>query len=199
MYFKKVYNKLTFILIIMVNVNEAFEVRYEKNKNKFEVLVDFDKLNEFRKNTEEISVYDVLADSKVFSDQKKGKIASTEDLKKAFLDMDEEEILKEILIKGDCQIPSSFLNKLREEKKKQVINYICENAINPLNKSKYTLSMIESEIEKIRYNFDSQRDFTNQAEEVIVLLKKSMAITISRLVLELSVPPQYCGSFLWAI
>ena len=64
----------------MVNIDDAFEVRYKKEKEQFEVLVDFDKLNEFKKDNT-ISVYDVLADTKIFKDQRKGELASENILK----------------------------------------------------------------------------------------------------------------------
>jgi len=57
------------------------------------------------------------------------------------------------LLKGECQIPTAYLNKLRDEKKLQVVNYIVENALNPTNKTKYTPTMIEGEINKVKYKF----------------------------------------------
>ena len=148
----------------MVNVDESFEVKFKSGKDEFQVLVDFDKLTEFKKKPSEISVYDVLADSKIFKDQRKGEIASEHHLKSAFGAKSEEEVLKEILLKGECQIPTSYLNKMREEKKRQVINYIAENAMNPSTRGKYTISMIESEINKIRYNYNFEQDYAPQAE-----------------------------------
>lgn len=179
----------------MVSVDNAFEVRYKKGGEQFEVLVDFDKLNEFKKNSTEMSVYDVLADTKIFKDQRRGEIASENIVKKIFPKMLEEEIIKEILTKGECQIPTSFLNKLRDKKKVQVINYIAENSINPVTKSKYTYSMIESEVNKIKYSFKHEISFKNQAKEVLDILKKSMPITISKIILIIKVPGEFCGNF----
>ncbi len=179
----------------MVRVDEAFELRYRKKGQQLEVLVDFDKLNEFKKSPDKVSVYDVLADTKIFKDQKKGDIASDNFLLEIFQGKSEEEILKEILLKGECQIPTAFLNKLREEKKMQVINYIVENATNPQTKGKYTPTMIESEVNKLRFNFDPNISFQNQAEDVIKLLKKVMPISMERIILEIKIPGQYCGAF----
>lgn len=179
----------------MVNVDDAFEVRYKKNGDQFEVLVDFDKLKEFEKKPDEISVYDVLADVKIFKDQKRGELAAESLLEKSFRGLSEEQILKEILLKGECQIPTAYLNKLREEKKMQAINYIAENAINPATKSKYTNSMIESEVSKLKYSFDPNIGFEHQAQEVLKLLKKVMPISIDKVVLKIEIPPQYSGAF----
>ncbi len=179
----------------MVNVDDAFEVKYKKGGESFEVLVDFDKLEEFKKKPDSISIYDVLADVKIFKDQRKGDEISDSDLKKAFGSKSNDEVLKEILLEGECQIPTAFLNKLREEKKLQVINYICENAINPTTKSKYTSTMLTSEVEKLRFNFKYDIDYKTQAKEVLEILKKVMPIVISRIKVILKVPPQYSGAF----
>ncbi|MCA9496813.1 MAG: ribosome assembly factor SBDS [Nanoarchaeota archaeon] len=179
----------------MVNVDEAFQIRYKFSGEEFQVLVDFNKLEEFKKKQDEISVYDVLADTKIFKDQKKGELASENILNKIFPSKTEEEILKEILLKGECQIPTAYLNKLREEKKIQVINYIVENAINAQTKSKFTPTMVESEVNKLKFNFDYRHNVQNQAEEIIKLLKKVMPISMEKIILEISIPAQYCGPF----
>ncbi len=179
----------------MVNVNESFEVRYKYAGENFQVLVDFEKLNEFKKNPDKVQINEVLADLKIFKNQKKGEIASENLLNEIFKNKNKEEIIKEILLKGECQIPTSYLNKLREEKKKQVINYIAENAINPQTKSKYTFSMIESEVNKLKFNFDPNKDFIIQSEEIIKLLKKRMPISLDKIILKIKIPGEYCGAF----
>lgn len=179
----------------MVDVNKAFTVRYKKDNKELEILVDFDLLEDFKKDPNNKNIYDILADYKIYKDQKKGEIAPETFLKELFNNKDEETILKEIAINGECQIPTAYLNKLREEKKMQVINYISENSVNPANKSKYTRSMIEGEINKLKYNFNGNRDHVKQAEEVTQLLKKIMPISIEKIVIEINVPGMYCGAF----
>ena len=179
----------------MVNVDDAFEMRYKKNGEIFEVLVDFDILKKFQKKPEDFSVYDVLADTKIFKDQKKGELASENILQKIFPEMSEEEILKEILLKGECQIPTSYINKLREEKKLQVINYIAENALNAQTKGKFTPSMIEGEINKLKFNFDPYKSFESQSDEILKLLKKVMPISLDEVTIQLKIPATYVGAF----
>jgi len=179
----------------MVKVDEAFEMRYKKAGQNFEVLVDFDKLKEFQKKSDDISVYDVLADDKIFKDQKKGELASTNLIEESFPQMSEEEVLKEILLKGECQIPTAYLNKLREEKKVQVINFIAENAINAQTRGKFTPTMIENEINKLKYNFDPYNNFEAQAQDVLVMLKKVMPISLDEVMVQLKIPATYCGNF----
>ena len=183
----------------MVSVDKAFEVRYKFAGEQFEVLVDFDKLQQFKKEQDKeektVELQDVLADDKIFKDQKKGELAKEELLKKAFGDKSEEEILKEILLKGECQIPTAYLNELRTKKKEQIINYIAEEAFNPQTKTRYTPSMIESGFDKIKFNIDPLKDYLYQAQEVIKLLKVQMPISMNRLLLLIKVPGMHCGNF----
>ncbi len=192
--FRNIYILITFKLS-MIKVDEAFEVRYKQGKNNFVVLVDFNKLKEFKSKSDEVSVFDVLADTKIFKNLQKGDIASANLLDEIFFKKSEEEILKEILLKGECQIPTSYLNKLRDEKKMQVINFIVENATNAQTKSKFTPTMVEDEVNKLKFNFNINGDIKNQAEEVIKLLKKVMPISMEKVIMEISILAQYCGAF----
>ena len=183
----------------MVNVDDAFEMRYKFAGEEFQVLVDFDKLNEFKaqqgKSEQSIQISDVLADDKIFKDQKKGEVASDDGIKKVIGDKSHEVILKEILLKGECQIPTAYLNKLRVDKKNQIISYIAEQSFNPQTKTKYTSSMIEGAYDKIKFNVDPLKDFVYQAQEVLKLLKVQMPIAISHILLLIKVPGMHCGNF----
>lgn len=179
----------------MANIENSCEIKYKIKNENFEVLVDFEKLKDFQKDSTNINVFDVLKSETIFKDQKKGLIASENTLKEIFKNLSKENILKEILLKGKCQIPTSYLNKLREEKKIQVINFICENTLNPQTKNKYTHSMIESQVNKIKYNFDPNKAFEIQAEQVLDLLKKIMPISEDKICLEIKIKPEFIGSF----
>ncbi len=178
----------------MVRVDEAFEVEYKYKKNTFQVLVDFEKLQEFKKN-QNLSVYDVLADYKIYKDVKKGELASERLLHEIFKTEDEEKIIKEILLKGTPQIPTSYLNKLKEEKKEQVVTYIKENSRNPSTGTPYTESFLREQINKLKYNFDPHKDFKKQAEEVIEILKTKFPISIEKITIEVEIPNKYVGRF----
>lgn len=179
----------------MVKVDDAFELRYRHGKEVFEVLVDFDNLQKFLKDENSIDINDVIADRKIFKDQKKGEVASENHLKEVFGNIEEEDILKIILKKGECQIPTAYLTKLREEKKQQIINYIAENSFNPQSKTKYTTSMITSSFDKLKFNIDPFKNYLTQAEEVLKLLKKELPISMEKVVIILKVSSEFCGNF----
>lgn len=179
----------------MVLVDDAFEVRYKYKGKEVQILVDFDQLQVYRKNSESVELEDVLVDDRIYVDQKKGELASDDVLKTLFGDMSHEERIEKILQDGECQIPTAYLNKLRQEKKTQIINYISQNAHNPQTKTKYTYSMIERAFEDISMTIDPLKDAIYQAEEIIKDLRKKMPISMEKVMLIIKVPGMYCGKF----
>ncbi len=179
----------------MVLVEDAFEVRYKYKGKEVQVLVDFDQLQTFRKNPQLVDLEDVLVDDRIYVDQKKGELASDDILTILFGNMTHNQRIEKILQDGECQIPTAYLNKLRQEKKNQIINYISQNAHNPQTNTKYTYSMIERAFEEISMTIDPLKDAIYQAEETIKHLRKKMPISMEKVILIIKVPGMYCGKF----
>ena len=88
----------------------------------FEVLVDCDKAIEFKSGNVELE--DALASDKVYKDAKKGERAPEKEMYKLFDTEDNKEIIALILKKGEIQLTVEHKNRLREEKRKKIINLI---------------------------------------------------------------------------
>lgn len=179
----------------MVLVDDSFEVRYKFKGKEVQVLVDFDQLQLFKKNSSDVELDDVVVDSNIYVDQKKGELASDEVLETLFGKIQHEEMMKKILLEGECQIPTAYLNKLRQEKKNQIINYISQNAHNPQTTTKYTYSMIQNAVEDLSITIDPLKDSIYQAEEVIKSLRKKMPISMEKVMMIIKIPGMYCGKF----
>ena len=173
---------------------EHFQVSYVKNSNHLEVLVDFEKYEKFKKN-QEISIWDVVISEDVFIDQKKGQTFPENELKTLFDTSNKEEILKEIVLKGKCQIPIEHTNKLREEKKKQIVNYISSNSVNPQTKMKYSFDMIENEISKLSVSINPNENFIHQAEKILKKLEEKIPISLKLKTLDIKIPVKYISVF----
>ena len=55
--------------------------------------------------------------------------------------------------------------------------------------------MIEQEINKIRFNYEINKDYLPQANDMLKLLKKVMPIAISRSKIQMRIPGMHCGNF----
>jgi len=132
----------------MVDVNKAVVAKYKKEGLDFEILVDCDKALEFREGKAQLD--DVIATNKIFKDVRKGLHASEHDLKRIFKTEDNRKIIEEIIRHGEIQLTAEYRNKLREEKRKAIINIIHRNSINPQNNLPHPPDRIERALEEAK-------------------------------------------------
>lgn len=184
----------------MAKVDESCIIRYKKGNDEVEALVEYKSLVSYLENKDSqlddnFSIYDVFADTKIYSDSNKGLVADNETLKHLFANLGEEDMLYEIANKGDPQIPTSYLNELREKKKNQIINYITNETINPQTKRNYSSAAIEEEFEKLKISINPYQNHIHQAEIVFKKLKEKLPIKFDLTTLIIQVPSQYAGKF----
>ena len=180
----------------MVKVDESCILRYKKEGIQIEALVDFKLLLEYIHDEKSaISIYDIYAHTQLFTDSKKGEIASENIISKLFSNKSEEEILIQLAKEGDPQIPTSYINELRDKKRTQIIEFISSNAINPQTQSKYTPSMISSQFDSLNISIDPHANSVHQAEQALKELRKKMPISMQSSTIIIQVEGQYCGHF----
>lgn len=180
----------------MAKVDESCIIRYKKGNLEVEALVEYKSLAQYLEKEEDrqdISIYDIFADTKIFSDSKKGLVTDSDTLQKLFPNKNEEEILKEIALNGDAQIPTSYLNELRDTKKDLIINYLTNQTINPQTKHRYTTAMLKDEIDNLKISILPFRNHIKQAEDVFKQLKLKIPIKFDSTIIIVQVESQYAG------
>lgn len=161
-----------------------------KNKN-FEILVDLDKAIDFKKG-KNVLPQEYLAINIVFSDQKKGLKASEKDLAEAFGTSDIFAVAEKILKSGELVLPQEYKKKEQEGKRKQVVDFLAKNAIDPMTKRPHTPTRIEEALDKIGANIDN-RPIEEQIPRIIEELKKVLPIKIENKKIIIRVPAMYTG------
>ncbi len=165
-------------------------VRYESHGEKFEILVKPKEALDFRSG-KIISIADIVVSDTIYKDIKKGQKASPSSLKKVFGTMDYDAIVKEILKRGEIPVTSEQRKELLEKKRKQVIDFIHRNAIDPKSGLPIPPSRIEAAMEQAKVHVDMDKDVEAQALQIIKEIAKIIPIKIARALLQVSVPPQY--------
>ena len=104
--------------------------RFEQGKETFEILVNSDLAYEYitGKRKDPMSVLDA---EEIFKDARKGERQGEEKIKKAFGTTDMATVVDHILKKGDVPITTEQKSRLMEEKRKQIIDIIARNSIDP--------------------------------------------------------------------
>jgi ribosome maturation protein SDO1 len=161
-----------------------------KNKN-FEILVDLDKALDLKKG-KNVLPQECLAVDVVFSDTKKGLKVSEKDLNEAFGTSDIFAVAERIVKNGEILLPAEYKKKEQDNKRKQMIEFLAKNAIDPLTKRPHTPTRIEEALDKAGVNIDN-RAVEEQIPRVIEELKKVMPIKIENKKLKIRVPAMYTG------
>ncbi len=172
----------------MANVTARIKIKGKQ----FGILVDLDSALRFRK-TGQGSIENILSVDAVFSDVKKGLHASSSDLKSAFNTEDVRLAAAEIIRHGEIQLPAEYRKKEREERVKQVVDFLSRNCIDPRTGMPHTPARIQAALDEARINVDD-RAVTEQIPAIIKELQVQLPIRIETKKLRIKVPAVYTGN-----
>ncbi|UXD21912.1 RNA-associated protein [Ignicoccus pacificus DSM 13166] len=166
--------------------------RLEIKGHRFEILVDPDKALELRSG-KNIPIEEVLITDTVYKDVGSGDRVSPELLKKTFGTTDINKIAKEIIMKGELQLTAEQRRRILEAKKRQVINFIARNAIDPQTKLPIPPARIEAAMKEAKVSVDPYKDIEEQALKIVKAISRVIPIKIARMIIEVRIPPQFSG------
>lgn len=173
----------------MVDINKAVLARFKVKDKLFEVLVDCDKALEFRKG--KCNINDVLASDQVFKNHRLSEAASEHDMQAIFRTTDHLKVAEEIIKNGEVQLTTEHKKRLLDEKRKQIINIIHKNAINPKNNLPHPPQRIDSAISEARIRIDEFKSPEDQIHSIIKELSKILPIALETRTLQVVIPAQF--------
>lgn len=176
----------------MVTVDKAIIARLKHGKEHFEVLVDCDNAL-LLKQGKALDMKDVLADEKIFSDAKKGLLASGTRVKSVFGTDDVAAVARKIIKEGEVQLTAEHKARLFKEKKRRILEYIHSNGIDPKTKLPHPLSRIELAFEEAKIHIDEHKDEMQQVEAILKKLRLILPISFESSRFSVIVPAQYGG------
>jgi ribosome maturation protein SDO1 len=176
----------------MVTVDEAVIARLKTHGQDFEVLVDCNNALALREG-KGIDIKDVLAASKVFTDSKKGLEASEKSMEQIFQTSDAEEVAKQIIKKGEIQLTAEYRNELREKKRKQIINIIHRNGVDPKTHAPHPVIRIENAFEEAKFHIDEVTSVEKQVQEALKKIQPILPIKFEVKELAVKIGPEYAG------
>jgi len=172
--------------------HEYVIARYEAGGSRFEILVDPDLAFRF-KSGEKVDMDELLVSDTVYKDARKGLKASPESLRKIFGTDDITVVARRILEDGELQLTAAQRRKMLEAKKRQVINYIARNAIDPKTRLPIPVTRIENLFEELRISVDLYKSAEAQAIEAVKKMSRVIPIKLARALLLVRIPPEYSG------
>jgi ribosome maturation protein SDO1 len=160
------------------------------NADKFEILVKPDPALDYKLG-KKVDISNILISDEIYSDANKGTRVPYEKLIKNFKTKDQIEIAKHILEHGDVNLTTDQRRRMVDEKKKQIIQYISRNFIDPKTHLPHPPLRIENAMEQIRLVIDPFKRPEEQAKKIIDDLRKILPLKSENLQLVITIPPQF--------
>ncbi|KAF3194119.1 hypothetical protein TWF225_008288 [Orbilia oligospora] len=121
-------------------------VRIRKAKKRFELACYKNKVLEWRNGVEK-DIDEVLQIHQIFLNTSKGAVAPTADLQKAWPGKNQDEIILDILAKGELQVGEKERGQQLEMLQKEVVQIVTEKCVDPTTGRVYTSGLIEKALE----------------------------------------------------
>src|SRR3989338_6078727 len=177
----------------MMNIEDAVIAKLNKQGLNFEILVDCEKAMEF-KHGASIDVNDIVVSGMtLFKDVKKGEKANEHDIQRLFGTKDNTEVIKKIIRDGEVQLTKEYKDKLREEKRRSVINLIHRYSINPINNLPHPPQRIEAAIEEAKVKIDEFKKAEEQVKDIISKINRVLPIRYEIRDVEIRIPAKFAG------
>ena len=175
-----------------LDLGDTVIARLESHGEKFEILVDPDKAWDFRRG-KEVNLSEILKSFDIFEDALRGLKATEEKLLEIFETTDVDKIARIILKKGFIQLTTEQRREIIDNKKKQIINILARNCINPQTSLPHPPARIERAMEEAKVSIDLWRSPEEQAKDVLKMLQPIIPIRMELLRLAVKFPPEFSG------
>ena len=173
-------------------MTEVTIVRYSFEGEKFEILVKPDPALDYKLG-KKMDISNIMISDEIYSDANKGTRSSSEKLIKAFKTTDQFEIAKQILEKGDLNMNTDQRRKMIEEKKRQIVEYINKNFVDPKTHMPHPILRINAVLDDARVAIDPFKRLDDQIKNILEPLRKLLPLKSEILELTVIVPAQFSG------
>ena len=163
--------------------------RIKLKGKRFEINVDLEEALKVKSGKGDIN--SALLCTNIYSDIKKGQVASQKDLMDSFGTEDIYEIAKKIIMSGEVQKTQEFRDSEREAKINQIIDLLLRTAVDQ-NGRPYTEERLRRAIEEVHYSF-TDKSPEEQLNDLINKLKTIIPIRVEVKKVQLTIPARFTG------
>jgi ribosome maturation protein SDO1 len=174
----------------MVRLEDAVPARLKTHGATFEVLVDPDGALALRRG-EDVKIEDILAVEDVFENASRGDRSAEDDLIKAFETTDVVTIADKIIRKGEISLTAEQRKQIIENKRRQVVEIIARNAINPQTKAPHPPARIDQAIKEAKVNIDPAKSTDELVNIAMKAIRPLIPIRFEEVEVAVKIPPAY--------
>lgn len=166
--------------------------KIKRNGEEFEIFVNSDLAYEYitGKRSDPMVVIEV---EEVFKDARKGDRQSEDKIRKAFGTTEIAKIAETILKNGEVPITTEQRNKLLEEKRKQIIEIIAKNSIDPRTNAPNPPLRVENAMREAKVTIDPFKNAADQIDDIVKKITMIMPIKFSVAKVEVTIPAEFAN------
>ncbi len=179
----------------MVNIDDARIASYSEDGYNFEILVDPDLALDIKLGNLplENNLSKLLAIDEIYKNSNTGEKASEKSVELIFKTNDLKKIVEIILLKGHLDLTTEQKRKLALLKRKELIDYIVKNSINPITKLPHPVLRVENALEEGKIVIDSQKSIKSQIDKILEKLSEILPMDFKKIIIKVNVPLDYAG------
>lgn len=174
----------------MVRLEDAVPARLKTHGATFEVLVDPDGALALRRG-DSVNIEDILAVEDIFENASRGDRSAEEDLIKAFETTNVVVIAEKIIRKGEISLTAEQRKQIIENKRRQVIEIIARNAINPQTKTPHPPARIEQAMKEAKVNIDPSKSADELVNIAMKAIRPLIPIRFEEVEVAVKIPADY--------
>jgi ribosome maturation protein SDO1 len=179
----------------MISLDDAVTARLESHGQRFEVLVDPDAALAIKRGEFEGDLEDVIAAEDVFENADRGDRPPENALEDVFGTTDPLAVIPEVIKQGEIQITADQRREMQEQKRKNLVNRITRNAVNPqMDDAPHPPERIESALEEAGFTVDPMEPVESQVDDALDALRPVIPIRFDTVTVAVQLPADYAGS-----
>ena len=179
----------------MISLDEAVTARLESHGARFEVLVDPDAALAIKRGEFDGDLEEVIAAEDVFENASRGDRPAESDVEDVFDTTEPLQIVPEVIQRGEIQITAEQRREMQERKRRQLINRIARNAINPqMDDAPHPPDRIESALEQTDFRIDPMQPVEPQVDDALDALRPVIPIRFEEVTMAVQIPAEHAGS-----
>ena len=164
--------------------------RIKKGGKHFEIAIDSDAAIAFKENRIN-EIRDVLKSEHIFTNSKKGELASEKELVQLFQTADPLEVASMIIKKGEIQLTAEHRAKLREEKRKKILEIIHTNGVDPRTHAPHPMTRLENAFEGAKIKIDDSKSAEAHIQDILRELRPILPINFEIKEIAVKIPAEF--------
>jgi ribosome maturation protein SDO1 len=136
-------------------------------------------------------VRDALLAPHIYKSAQTGMVASEEHLTALFKTSDEEKVAERIIKEGELHFNDEYKERLRSEKKKQIIDLLVREAAEVNSGNPVTEKKLASAFSQAKVHVDLFKRVEEQVPDVVAKLRSVLALSLDKKTLSLRIPSKH--------